>query len=52
MRSVATKSFLAVFVAAALGIVSVGAFDFGRDLKRLMTQPPIIVINLPAQAVK
>jgi len=35
---------LAVFAALAMGVVSVGAFDFGRNLKRLMTQPPIIIV--------
>lgn len=45
-----TYATLAVFAAVALGIISMGAFDFGRDLKRLMTQSPIIVINLPPQS--
>ena len=45
-----THAALAVFAVLALGIISVGAFDFGRDLKRLMTQPTIIVINLPPQS--
>jgi hypothetical protein len=45
-----TYAALAVFAAVALGVISVGAFDFGRDLKRLMTQSPVIVINIPPQS--
>jgi hypothetical protein len=45
-----TYAALAVFAAIALGVISAGAFDFGRDLKRLMTQPAIIVINLQPQS--
>jgi hypothetical protein len=44
-----TYAVLAVVAAVALGVISVGAFDFGRDLKRLVTQSPIIVINVPPQ---
>ena len=44
MTTKLTYATLAVFVAVALGVISVGAFDFGRNLKRLMTQSPIIII--------
>ena len=44
-----TYAALAVFAAVALGVISMAAFDFGRDLKQRMTQSPTIVINVPPQ---